>query len=101
MKGEVNAAPNPPPASGMLEARARSFGGIHVALVRLKLGHAAASPMPRQNRATISVTIVGAIEIGTMSAMHAVSAVNADHHRIANASTARGPKRSAIQPPAS
>ncbi len=59
MNGGVIAAPTPPPAKGTLVAKPRSLIAIHAAMVRLKLGHAAASPMPTQNRTKPSESTTG------------------------------------------
>ena len=52
-------------------------------------GNAPASPMPNNNRATISETKFQA---------NPVAAVNADHHNTMRVSTLRGPITSPIQP---
>src|SRR5690349_16049907 len=99
MSGGVSAAPNPPPARGKLAASARSLAGIQFAIARLNPGHAAASPIPRQNLVTPSVTTTGNNVTGSTFKIMALSAVNTDHHNSAALSTPLGPKRSANQPP--
>src|SRR5271165_2090012 len=97
MKGGVIAAPTPPPASGTLVARPRSLIAIHAAMVRLKLGHAAASPIPTQKRTKPRESTTG--RRPPRSPTHAVAAVASDHHSAENVKTLRGPNLSASHPP--
>src|SRR5215469_7752704 len=99
MVGGARAAPIPPPASGMLEASARLLSGIQLAMMRLKHGQAAASPTPRQNRATSSEVSAERPSRAPMLVATAVSAVKLDHQTMAAVNTRRGPKRSASHPP--
>src|SRR5579862_7896793 len=96
MNGGVIAAPTPPPAKGTLVAKPLSLIAIHAAIVRLKLGHAAASPMPTQNRTKPSESTTGT---PAKPPTHAVAAVASDHSSAENARTLRGPNLSASQPP--
>src|SRR5579871_3538896 len=97
MNGGVIAAPTPPPAKGTLVAKPRSLIAIHSAIVRLKLGHAAASPIPTQNRTKPSEITTG--NKPPKFPTHAVAAVASDQNSAETVNTLRGPNLSSSQPP--
>src|SRR5258708_39293692 len=86
----ATAAPNRAPECWNPCPKARRFNGSQGTSERDPAGKAAASPAPNNSR-------VAAKEIALKDI--AVAAVKIDHHTMATASTARGPNRSANQPP--
>lgn len=97
--GGVRAEPMPIPPIVMPIPKPRSCGGCQFAIDRLKLGRAAASPMPMRNLTTASEPIMPIRLTRGRVGARAVSAVKIDHQMTAKVKTRRGPHRSPIHPP--